>query len=138
MSVVRIPYLSRSEDAEGIQKCVSFVAREMALSEHTVALAMSYFFERLADEVSEGKVVRLPGFGVFAANYYASSSTMSPRFSPSRGFRHQVRMTAPVDDEGKKCLDRHRRKSSAQQSERVFTAQESFRDEIREQLKSGG
>ncbi|MBL6720536.1 MAG: hypothetical protein ISQ08_03910 [Planctomycetes bacterium] len=60
-------------------------------------LAHEHFLHELANEVSLGRTVRLPGFGVFSARYYASCRTCAPRFQASKAFRLQTRHSAPLD-----------------------------------------
>ena len=135
MPVVRIPSLTRSEQALPLQRCIEQASLETGVSQHTVALVMSHFLERLADEVSLGRVVRIPGFGMFAAKYYPGSSTMSPKFSASRGFRVQVSETAPHTLEGSRALENHGRlRSTKSKQQRVYTAQAFFRDRIKAQI----
>jgi nucleoid DNA-binding protein len=139
MPIVRIPSLTRSEQALPLQRCLEQASRETGVSQHTVALVMSHFLERLADEVSLGRVVRIPGFGMFAPKYYPGSESIAPKFSASRGFRVQVSETAPHTMEGARALENHARlRSSASKQQRVYTAQAFFRDRIKKQIAENG
>jgi nucleoid DNA-binding protein len=139
MAIVTIPMLSPKQ-AKPLQGCIAHAARETGVSEHTTALVVSYFLERLADEVSLGRVVRIPGFGIFAAKHYKGADVMAPRFSAARPFRLQVRHGAPKTDFGSEALRRHTHQtgSSKRSSMRVFTAQAAYRDRIREQIAQAG
>ena len=61
-----------------------------------------------------------------------------PKFSPARGFRAQVMLSAPANDAGKRDLEAHRRNHSVSvrrySSRRVFTSMKQFRDDITRQL----
>ena len=140
MSIVKIPFFSQSESAEPLRSCIAHAAKEMGMSEHDVVLVMSYFLEELANRVSVGKVVRIPGFGIFAPKYFASSRTCAPRFSASRGFRLQTRWCAPSHEVGSKALRSHSRRagdSTRKITPRVFTASKAMRKQIRRQILEG-
>lgn len=146
MCIIKIPYLSNSEHGAPLQRCVDRAAEESGLDAYGVLVAMSYFLEAVADEVSMGRSVSIPGFGLFAPvpmpeRHRRMSRDPSPRskpvFSPSRGFRQQVRFGAPPNEVEAKRLRQHAKNhadESQNPSARVFTAMEAVRDQVAAQL----
>lgn len=146
--MIRIPFNSKSEKAQPLQSVIKSTAQETGLDQHTVAIAMSWFLEGIADEVSMGRVVRIPGFGVWAPwlvrHPAALARDPSPRctvkFSPSRCFAQQVRWSAPASAAGTRALTRHRRSHSVgskpdRASARTWTAMRAFRASIEAQMQ---
>ena len=146
MCIVRIPFLSRSEDGQALQRCIDHAAERSALDSVAVAQVMSLFLEAIADEVSRGKIVRLPGFGMFAPEaiperHRKMSRDPTPRckpvFVPSRGFRAQVGAGALTSSTRELRLKRYRKNHSSAQGRgapRVFMAMEAMRQQIDAQL----
>jgi nucleoid DNA-binding protein len=112
----------------------------------SVAIAMSWFLEAVADELTKGRCVRIPGFGLFGPapipeRHRRMSRDLTPRckpvFSPSRGLRDQVAMgLGPVPQIVAK-LTRHQNNhacGSKGHGRRVFTAMAAFRQQISSQL----
>ena len=104
-------------------------------------------FEFLADEVSQGHVVKLPVFGQFAAVLMERKCDLArdptprckPEFSPSVGFIQQVRTCAPATPAAKRRLDRHRRRNhpssrAGKSASRVFASSAAVREAIAAQL----
>ncbi|MFN3242966.1 MAG: HU family DNA-binding protein [Planctomycetota bacterium] len=143
---MRIPFLSRTEDGKPLQDAIDFAAERTACDSVAVAQVMSLFFEAIADEVSRGKVVRIPGFGIFAPVAVSErdrrmSRDLTPRckpaFSPSRGFRQQVRYGAPPNASGAERLkrfDKNHSSTKGRGAPRVWAAMEAMRDQIDAQL----
>ena len=67
----RAPFLHGFEGF-GFERCVSQAARMMSTDEHTMAMALTHFFEALANALLSGQVVRIPG--VLVAGAYVSKS----------------------------------------------------------------
>lgn len=136
MSLVRIPFYSKAESSEPLRRCVTSTATEMGMSEYTVLLLVNDFLDQLAYQVSIGRTVRLPGFGIFAPKFFASSQTCAPRFSASRGFRLQTRHSAPPHTDGGNDLKRHAKRASDPTrgiTQRVFTSRSAILRNIRKQ-----
>lgn len=142
----RIPFLSKHEQAQPLKDAIDFAADQTGLDTHKVALTLSYLLEGIADQLALGRTVRLPGFGVFAPYLddrpqYRSRRTgpvCAPKFSPARGFRAQVMMSAPANQSGKRDIENHRRNHAVNQqsytAKRVFLSMQHFRDDIARQL----
>lgn len=142
----RIPFLSDRDQAQPLKDIIDFAADRTGLDDYRVSKVLSYLLEGIADQVSLGRTVRLPGFGVFAPYlddrpaYRARrvGPVCIPKFSPARGFRAQVMLSAPANDAGKRDLETHRRNHSVSErrysSRRVFMSMKQFRDDIARQL----
>jgi len=109
-------------------------------------ILLSYFLEELAAQVARGKAVRLPGFGLFAPWQIEAPSSVArwgpgrskPVFSPSRGFREEVRYATP-DPDAKRAITRHRRNhglgsGASRGRQRVFTSMAAVRADIAKQM----
>ena len=142
----RIPFLSNRSQAQPLRDIIDFVANETGLDDYRVSRVMSFFLEGVADELSMGKTVRLPGFGVFAPYLddrpqYRSrrpGPVCTPKFSAAKGFRAQVMTSAPANQAGKRDLENHRRSHSVSEenysARRVFQSMAYFRRDIARQL----
>jgi len=142
----RIPYLSSREQAQPLNDVIDFAARRSGLDDYRVTRVLTFLLEGIADQVSLGRTVRLPGFGVFAAflderrqyRGHRSGPVCHPKFSASKGFRAQVMSTAPCSRTGKSELATHRRNHSVSphrySTRRVFTSMGFIREEIARQL----
>ncbi|RLE15990.1 MAG: hypothetical protein DRJ50_15500 [Actinobacteria bacterium] len=146
MGYIRIPFLSTSEQGRPLQEALDLAASQAGISQHTAAMMMTYFFEGIANEVTKGHIVRIPGFGVFAPvlderkQYLArrGGPKCLPRFSAAKGFRMQVMLTAPASRAGKVALATHRSNHRCSQNRyttsRVFASMKAMRDQISLQL----
>lgn len=112
-----------------------------------MALGLTGFFERLAEEVAREGIVRIPGLGVFGAweieTRSAKAKDSSARhkvvFFPSRGFNQQIRWTARLRSGVKEQLERFRRNHGlgsdrTGDGRRVFTTMEAMREDICRQM----
>jgi nucleoid DNA-binding protein len=144
---MKLPFFAKSSDAQPLMHVIQFVATRHGCSTYEVGLMMTSFFESLADEVSQGKAVTLPGFGKFAAVLIERKCDLArdptprckPDFSPSVGFIQQVRTCAPPTPAGKRKLDRHRRRNhpssrAGKSASRVFASSAAAREAIEAQL----
>ena len=146
MGYIRIPFLSTSEQGRPLRDALEVAASGAGISQHTAAMAMTHLFESIAEQVSDGRIVRIPGFGVFAPclderkQYLArrGGAKCFPKFSASKGFRAQVMLSAPEDSAGKKALTVHRSNHRCNEedltSARVFKSMEAMRAHISAQL----
>jgi len=144
---MRIPFLSKSEQAAPLRRCIQAAAGEAGINEYQMALGMTGFLEQLADEVAREGIVRIPGFGVFGAWQIGTRSAKAKNpsvrhkvvFFPSRGFNQQIRWTARLRADAKEQLKRYRRNHGlgsdrTGDGRRVFTAMEAMRVDIRRQM----
>lgn len=145
-----IPCYTDPKKSEPLGRIVSIAAARTAVTPQLVGLILSHVLEGIADEVSHGRVVRLPGFGIWAATARrvrgpkgeGSLVVASPSFSASKGFKLQVRTTCPPSAAGA-CAKRIRRymvnnapsSRSVGVGARVFTSQRAIRDSIARQLQ---
>jgi len=146
MSYIRVPFLAKAEQSLPLQRALDFAATRVGLSQYSMALAMTFLFEQIADEVSRGEIVRIPGFGIFAPSLDERPQYLArrggrrciPRFSPSKGWQHEVMLRAPPSRAGKAALRVHRSNHRVTEGragrERVFTAMHAIRDQISAQL----
>lgn len=146
MCIIKIPFLGLSEQGAALQRCVDRAVNESGLDAYGVVVALSHLLEAIADEVALGRAVSIPGFGLFAPvpmpeRHRRMSRDPSPRskpvFSPSRGFRQQVRFGAPPNEAEAKRLRQHAKNhadDSQNPSARVFTAMQAVRDQVAAQL----
>lgn len=143
---LRIPYLSSREQAQPLNNVIDYAARRSGLDDYKVTRVLTFLLEGITDEVSLGRTVRFPGFGVFCAvlderrqyKNHRTGPVCHPKFSASKGFRAQVMTTAPCSRRGKNDLATHRRNHSVSlhrySSRRVFTSMAFIREEIARQL----
>lgn len=135
----------RKQDIEPLQNAIEYVADRCGHSSHEIARIVSWFLEGLADEVTHGRVVRIPGFGMFAPVPKKTSRDAHPRcrvvFSPALAFTRQVLYGAPPNLSGARALRNHRKchgyidnPPAGRTAERVFTAMEKMRADIDAQL----
>jgi nucleoid DNA-binding protein len=133
--------------ADPLKRIVQNTAAHTGLSPQHVAVLASYFWEALADEVSKGRAVSIPGLGLFAPVSRAVRARGSDvkvastviRFSASRGFREQVRFGAPPNETGRRRYKRHLKNHALggpqyRCSQRAFTAAKAFREQVASQL----
>jgi hypothetical protein len=104
-SYVRVPFLSKSEQAVPLQSAIGYAASKMSLSHYRVAILITYFLDEIARQVGLGRILRIPGFGIFGPWCWTEKKTQRkvayPRFVASRAFRRQVSM----------CCDHRRTKN---------------------------
>ena len=107
---IRIPTNAKSERHAALKRCLKHVANEMGVSEFFAANFMTHFFEQLVDEVVDGQLVTVPGFGIFLPginhrskfkHYSHETRFCVPKFAASVGFRVQVKEECPE----KKCRE---------------------------------
>lgn len=146
MCMISIPHHSNSDHGAPLQRAIDSTAVETGLDVVTVALTMSYLLEGIADEVSRGRSVRVPGFGMFSPvvmseRHRRMSRDPTPRckpmFSASRTFRQQVAVSAPPSEVETKRFKKHQKNHNDHHDgdcARVFTAMESMRQQILAQL----
>lgn len=144
---MKLPFFAKSADAQPLMQIIQSTAARHGCSHAEVGIMMTSFFEFLADEVSQGKAVTLPGFGKFAASLIERKCDLArdptprckPEFSPAVGFIQQVRTCAPPTKSGKRKLDRHRRRNHpssrpGKSAARVFASSAAAREAIEAQL----
>lgn len=144
MSMICIPYLSKAADRVSLQRCIDTAAERSGVGADGVVVVMSLFLESIADELTKGRVVRIPGFGVFVPapipeRHRRMSRNLRPRckpvFSPSRGFRSQVALGLGPQPDIIRTLAQHRKNHAGTTStHRVFSAMEAMRQQVSAQL----
>lgn len=146
--MVRIPFLGKAADRESLRMCLDLAAERSGVGADGVVQVMSLFFEAIADELTKGRCVRIPGFGMFVPapipeRHRRASRDLTPRckpvFSPSRGLRAQVALGVGPKPENLRMLKRHRSNhSNATGSQRVFSAMAALRQQVAAQLGRAG
>ena len=108
---VRIPYL-HGQEAEPLQEAIGVAADASGVHPALVAVIVSHVLEEIAEEVSRGTVVRIPGFGMFATKTYPPAynglGRAIPAFSASRGFRNLTNLQSSRSSANDKALRSHR------------------------------
>jgi len=148
MSMIRIPYLSKAADRASLQRCLDMSAERSGVGADGVVRVMTLFLEAIADELTRGRAVRIPGFGVFVPapipeRHRRASRNPTPRckpvFSPCRGLRAQVALGLGPQPENIRILKRHRSNhSDATGTRRVFSAMQALRQQVAAQLGRAG
>jgi len=119
---MNIPYAAKSKRAAPVMACVAKAAREMECSEPRIAHTMNVLFEEIANQMSLGRLVRIPGFGLFGQRpskvARRKGKTYYAAFSAARGWRNRLyydSMCSPRDAAlGGKRLYPHYLKPSSQ------------------------
>lgn len=143
--LIRIPSDSKQSKNEALARVIETTAANTGLDEYKVAEAMTWFLESLADEVTRGRMVQIPGFGAFFPVPDAVAANRSRvrrcrvRFHPAVGFQQQVKHGSPPQETIARKYRNYRCNHSAGDSSsghhsRVFTSMKYFRDEISRQL----
>jgi hypothetical protein len=100
---VKMPFMSKSAKMEPLQRCLTHAAKNMGVNEFFVATLMSHFLEQIAEEVSQGHSVNIPGFGIFYPYAYhpkwdtAPPPFCVPSFAPSAAYRAQCKAECPLE-----------------------------------------
>lgn len=144
---MRIFAFSKRSDAEPLNRVISRTSHASGRTKHEIARTMTYFFEYLSEEMAQGQVVSIQGFGAFGAWLDERKSVLAkdpiarcrPEFSPARGLREMVALTAPFSRVGKRKLTNHRKSHSlgsraTRTSARVFTSAQAIREAIDAQM----
>ena len=146
--MVRIPFLGKAADRESLRRCLDFAAERSGVGADGVVCVMTLFLEAVADELTKGRAVRIPGFGIFVPapipeRHRRSSRNPTPRckpvFSPSRGLRAQVALGVGPRAENIRILKRHRSNhANSTGARRVFSAMQALRQQVASQLGRTG
>lgn len=140
--------MPKSEQARPLQNAIHFAAQQMGTSDHFAANMMSFILEAITAEVCKGEVVRIPGFGIFAAYGYVPrkpglESYCLPSFAGSRAFRNELRQCLPYHRHRNRELYNYRGTNHATSraksaTSRTFTAMKAFRTRVDAQAKRLG
>jgi nucleoid DNA-binding protein len=146
--MVRIPFLGKAADRESLRRCLDLAAERSGVGADAAVRVMSLFFEAVADELTKGRAVRIPGWGLYIPapipeRHRRASRNPTPRckpvFSPSRGLRAQVALGVGPRPENVRMLKRHRSNhADATGTRRVFTAMQALRQQVAAQLGRAG
>jgi hypothetical protein len=137
---IRIPTLTR-EHAAGLEAVIEDAARAAGISDHEMLRITTHLFDAMADNMSRGTIITVPGFGKFAAVYIKHfrkrAGLMRARFSPSASLVNQVRLCCPISTKGNRALKSHEKNHhnvSAAPSARPIGATEHIRRSIAAQM----
>ncbi len=147
MHDIRIPFTSRRHD-DGLGDALKRAADKGEMTPHQLAVAMSWFFTAVVEQVCMGKTVTIPGFGQFGpwayvspkAKYKGYAPTCLPRFYASCGFKHEVMATAVPCNERNGIMENYRKNNTTPKAagpgpERTFSALAKFREIILAQAR---
>ena len=129
--VWKTPFM-RKEDAEAFERVIRASALSMRCSQLSAARLVTFLLEEIAKEVASGKLVRLPGFGVFGP--YASENASGvegclPRFVSAAPFRDFIQYECHVRDNRNKELKAAQRRRRKRPSS-VISTMETIRAHI--------
>ena len=146
---MRIPADGKSESYRPLNACVVRAANGTGISQQTAALVMSYFFEEMVEQMTKGRIVRIPGFGAFGPKIDASRRAKRangrpvprPSWSPSYGVYTQILHCCPTDTISSGQMRKHQQNhgpggtlTKRGQPSPPWEAQERFRARVREQI----
>jgi nucleoid DNA-binding protein len=146
--MVKIPFLGKAADRESLRRCLDLAAERSGVGADGVVQVITLFFEGIADELTKGRVVRVPGWGIYVPAPIPErhrrmsrnpAARTKPVFSPSRGLRAQVALGVGPRPENVRILKRHRSNhADATGTRRVFTAMAALRQQVAAQLGRAG
>jgi hypothetical protein len=98
---VRIPFLNKIEDHAPVQEALVRSAESAGITPLQMALYANHFLEQVAEQMIDGCVVRIPGFGVFGpktrfrkvnSKYFGNLSSAYPAFVGSPRLKLEIKM----------------------------------------------
>jgi hypothetical protein len=114
---IKIPYTG-GPDSEALADCIDYAAQRAKITDERGLRFLTFFFERLVDNVCAGRVVGIPAVGKFGPwleerqlrlkRYNHGLPFNVPKFVPAPSFRRQCKDTAPTSRVGKRLLNNHR------------------------------
>jgi len=143
---IRIPGMKNGPERTALADCIDYAAQRSNLSDDRVFKVLSYFFERVADNMCAGNVVPFPSFGkwgpwleerkIRTARHNGGFPYCVPVFVAAKPLREQVKTTAPCSASARASLRILRRNASCTRptAARVHTDQKRYRDSISVQL----
>lgn len=120
-------------------RCIEKAAVNSGVSEELTVLVMTHFLESIADEVTKGRAVTIPGFGMFVqvVRRWMGKSLYRPGFLPAVPFRNQVKFgTRPLEDvtlQKRRFCKNHAR--GGDNGSRTFDVMKTIRDRVTAQLR---
>jgi len=140
-----IPFMRKGEERDTFIRTVENAAGHAHLTSERFLVALTYWFEEVANEVCVGKPVPIPSIGKIvpwleerkgrAARYNQGMPYCIPQFAFSPGFRAQVKLMAPISRKGKKSLILYRKsRPSPNGRTLVHTTTAKIREAIDRQL----
>jgi nucleoid DNA-binding protein len=146
--MIRVPFLSKSADRESLARCLDLAAERSGVGADAVVQVITLFFEGMADELTKGRAVRIPGWGLYVPAPIPErhrrmsrnpAARTKPVFSPSRGLRAQVALGVGPRPENIRILKRHRNNhANSTGTRRVFSAMQALRQQVAAQLGRTG
>jgi hypothetical protein len=143
---VRIPFMAKTEDAAPLKRVIARASDRTGVSQFNAIALMTFVWEAIAQEVSSGSVVRIPGWGMYGPWLWnpdggdSGDAAVYPRFVPARPFRQEVREMCPPELAKNSVLRNfqrsHHPSSRSGSTSRTMTTMESWRGHISRQ--SGG
>lgn len=97
---IAIPWMPKKH-GKPLRQAIGWAANSMGVDLFKSIKLMTYFLQGIVAQVDQGQLVRIPGFGVFGPflwiNEKTDTSTVYPRFVPSRAFRNEVSVFCPEE-----------------------------------------
>lgn len=135
--MIRLP-LAHRKSAEPVKRCIEMAANRSGHSEEQVVAIMTLFLECVADEVTKGRAVSIPGFGMFVQSsaFRCGKLSFRPNFIPARPFRDQIKFgTRPVHEVKKAAITYSRNNARGGDSgSRAFAVLKRIRDTVTAQV----
>lgn len=96
--MIKIPN-AHLKTAVTLKRVIQDTANRGGYSEDQVVHLMTLFLEGIADEVTKGRAVSIPGFGMFVQSSIQRFGKISfrPNFIPSKPFRDQIKFGTRPD-----------------------------------------
>ncbi len=149
---VQVPFLRKDQNSLPFRRIIERTAREMGLSDYSVALITSHIFEGIIREVAMGNAVSIPVLGMFAPVSWkprvgTSEIHAAPRFAASRAFRNEVAMCCSPHPVAQQLFvnytrNHHRSANPRPDDDRKgstgFTGFSAFRDRVEAQARAVG
>lgn len=149
---IRIPLATKKTDVRAFKTSIELACARSGVDEYTGTMFATHLLEEMANQLSRGRIVNIPAFGLFAPcvvnqneaarnirERRARKSTCEVRFSPALPLRNQVRFGAPPIEANTVTLKKHRQNHhpSSRPSKahsRVWSAMERMRLDIAKQF----
>ena len=138
--MIRIPLLHR-KSAVPLKRCIELAANRSGRSEEQVVEVMTLFLEAIADEVTKGRAVSIPGFGMFVQSGVQrfQKVTFRPNFIPSKPFRDQVTFGTRPDPTVRRAANfysRNHARGGGDKGGRAFAVLERIRKAVTAQVNA--
>ena len=144
--IINIPFAPTTEAGQPLKRAIRRAAQENGVSEFTAGRIMSDFIAGIAEEMSVGNIVAIPGFGKFGTCLGGwNKDKVYPMFFPARGLHNEVRATCSQERATANAtkLKKYREKQHPsshkdREKRRTMTAMRSFKERLTAQERRLG